>query len=258
MAEKINFTKAVLADLLANYDGRKVVHDAKQSGLIAELRSADSLSLYLYKWHDGRPQKIRLGKFPEITIDQARNECQKLLGKYAAGDNPAAERRAARVEHTLGALFDHWLETYAKLHRRTWSEDQRQFNLHLAHLRSRRLSSISQSEVQALHAKIGNSSGKFAANRTIELLRAVFNKADNIGFKGANPAEKIQRFREPSRDRFLQPDELPRFWKSLQEEIPLFQDFFIVALLTGAAAERPGDAMGRCQSRWRMLANPAY
>ena len=45
MAEKINFTKAALADLLANYDGRKVVYDAKQPGLMAELRSANSLSL---------------------------------------------------------------------------------------------------------------------------------------------------------------------------------------------------------------------
>jgi integrase len=233
MAERINFTKAALVELLENFEERKLVYDTKQSGLIAELRSADSLSLFLYKKMDGRPRRYRLGRFPEITVDQARTECQKLIGRIANGENPADERRAARVEHTFGALFDHWLESHAKLHRRTWPEDKRQFDQHLSHLRARRLSSISQSEVQSLHAKIGRARGKFLANRIIELVRAVFNKADSIGYRGHNPAEKIQRFAEPSRDRFLQPAELPKFWASLQQEIPLFQDFFMLALLTG-------------------------
>ena len=137
------------------------------------------------------------------------------------------------MAHTLGALFDHWLETHAKLHRRTWPEDQRQFNLHLAHWQARRLSSVSRSEVQALHARIGRESGKYAANRTVELIRALFNKADSIGYRGDNPADRIQRFAEPSRDRFLHPNELPSFWASLSQEPALFQDFFMLALLTG-------------------------
>jgi integrase len=235
MADRLNFTKASLGAAADAFDGkRRLIHDTKQSGLIAELRSAESLSFYLYKWANGRPLKRRIGSFPDVTIDQARTECQKLLGRMASGDDLAAERRAARVEHTFGGLFDHWLETHAKLHRRTWPEDKRQFDQNLSHWRTRRLSSISQSEVQSLHAKIGRDRGKFLANRIIELVRAVFNKADSIGYRGRNPAENIQRFAEPSRDRFLQPAELPKFWASLQQEIPLFQDFFMLALLTGA------------------------
>jgi integrase len=231
----MNFTKATLEGILKRHDGqRKMLHDGKQAGLVAELRGAGVITFYLYKRINGPPTKIRLGRFPEMTIDQARQQTIKLLGRIAEGQNPAAERRAARVEHTLGALFDHWLESHAKLHRRTWPEDKRQFDLHLVQLRRRRLSSISRAEVQALHAHIGNASGTVTANRVLSLLKTVFNKSESIGYRGDNPANKVQKFPEQSRDRFLLPDEMPQFWDSLHQEIPLFQDFFMLALLTGA------------------------
>ena len=138
------------------------------------------------------------------------------------------------MEHTLGALFDHWLESHAKQHRRTWPEDKRQFEKHLNYLRTRRLSSISKSEVQALHAKLGRDSGHTTANRIVSLLKALYNKSDGIGFRGGNPAEKVQKFPEESRDRFLLPDEVPAFWTALAQEPELFRDFFMLALLTGA------------------------
>ena len=49
-----------------------------------------------------------------------------------------------------------------------------------------------------------------------------------------NPAKGIKKFAEQSRDRFLQAAELPTFFKALAVESQLFQDFFLVALLTGA------------------------
>ena len=63
MADRINFTKASLAHLQDTFEVRRMVYDAKLPGLAAELRSADSLVLYLYKRIDGRPTKVRLGAF---------------------------------------------------------------------------------------------------------------------------------------------------------------------------------------------------
>jgi integrase len=44
----------------------------------------------------------------------------------------------------------------------------------------------------------------------------------------------VQRYRERSRDRFLQADELPRFFESLARASQPARDFFTVALFTGA------------------------
>ena len=86
-------------------------------------------------------------------------------------------------------------------------------------------------EIQALHAKLGRDAGHTMANRLLQLLSAVFNKAGDIGYTGRNPCEKLKRFPEESRDRYLQPHELPAFFQSLAHEPQANQDFFLVALL---------------------------
>jgi integrase len=51
----------------------------------------------------------------------------------------------------------------------------------------------------------------------------------------ANPAARIELYRETPRERFLRADELPRFFKALDaEEDEDFRDFFKMALFTGA------------------------
>jgi integrase len=68
----------------------------------------------------------------------------------------------------------------------------------------------------------------------LALLRSMLNKSDEIGYRGENAAKGVKMFREVSRDRFLQPDELTEFFTALEAEQPLFRDFFLIALLTGA------------------------
>ena len=137
---------------------------------------------------------------------------------------------------------------YASAHKkpRSVAEDERQFEKFLAPWASRRLSTIKKADVQALHSRIGvgyeeqvkdktvRRGGTYAANRVLALLRAMLNKADEIGYRGDNPAAGVKMFREQSRDRFLQPAEMEAFLTALAAEPPLFKDFFLMALLTGA------------------------
>jgi integrase len=72
--------------------------------------------------------------------------------------------------------------------------------------------------------------------RINDLWKSVLNKAKELAlWDKPNPTEGIKKFRENSRDRFLQPNQLLRFFKALSEEPnENFRDCFIVALLTGA------------------------
>jgi integrase len=82
---------------------------------------------------------------------------------------------------------------------------------------------------------MGEQQGPYQANRTLALIRAMYNKADALGWKGDNPATGIERFPEKARDRFLLPEELPKFFAALVEEPnPVLQAFFLLCLLTGA------------------------
>ena len=67
-------------------------------------------------------------------------------------------------------------------------------------------------------------------------------------FQGENPARGIPKFKIVDRERFLQPDEAPRFFKALAEERSEdLRDFVLLALLT---AQRAGNLIGM---RWRDL-----
>ncbi len=231
---RLKFTKRSIEALPIPANGRTYYYDTAIPGLACCITSSGNKSFYRIGRVNGRPVRLLLGKFPNITVEQAGQQCKEFSGAIAKGGDPQAERQAARVEQTLGALFDWWIETHAKLHRKVWPEDQRRFDQLLAHWKSRRLSSISKSEVQALHAKVGKENGHVTANRLLSMIRAVFNKADGIGFKGDNPTKGIQKFAEHSRDRFLQPDEVPKLFAALNNEDQLFRDFFLIALLTGA------------------------
>ncbi len=233
-ANRFGFTIKTIEALRVPEHGRVYVYDTHQAALACCVTCQGTRTFYCVRRIEGRPTRVRVGRFPEVTIEQARKRVARLLGDIAQGKNPQAERRQARREHTVEGLFQHWLESHAKLHKRTWKEDQRQFDTFLAPLRTRRLSTISKSDVQSLHAKIGRDHGSYAANRLLALVRAMFNRADDIGYRGLNPARGVKKFAESSRDRFLQPEEVPALFAAIQAEPSIFADFFLLALLTGA------------------------
>ena len=73
------------------------------------------------------------------------------------------------------------------------------------------------------------------ANRVLALASSVLGRGVEWGHIETNPARGIRRNKEYSRDRFIQSDELPRFFKAVgEEENTGIRDYFLLSLLTGA------------------------
>ena len=235
-SHKLNFTKAALLKAPAAAKGKRDYYsDLKEQGLQMAVTSAGAKTFYLYKRVDGRPERILLGRFPDISVENARKAAAEAKGKIASGQNPQKERRAIRDEMTFAALFDDYMTKYSKVHKKSWKYDEREVNKFLSHWFKRKISSIDKAEIERLHAKIGKENGTTQANRLLERIRSIFNKAIDWGWDGTNPAVGIKKFKEKSRDRFLQPDELPRFFEALaNEHNEAARDFFMISLLTGA------------------------
>jgi integrase len=214
---------------------REYHKDTHHRGLQVCVTAAGAKTYYYVRRIDGRPTRVKLGTVDQLSVEAARKAAAQIGGDVAAGKNPQAERRTRREEPTLTQLWEHWL-LHATAHKRPRSveEDRRNYRLHLAPLAGRRLSTIKKVEVQALHARIGREKGVYAANRVLALLRAMLNKAEDIGHRGTNPAAGVRMFKEEARDRFLHPQELQAFFQALAAETPLFRDFFAISLLTGA------------------------
>src|SRR3990172_4547559 len=134
MTRRLSFTKTALERIDPPEDGRLWVYDSKTPGLAMMVTAAGARSFYVYRWVQGRPQRIRLGGYADISIEQARKRAQTIIGNIAQGANPNAERRAERQQTTFGDAFRHYIEVYAKPHckPKSWAEDKRMYNKHLA------------------------------------------------------------------------------------------------------------------------------
>ena len=187
---------------------------------------------------DGTPEYKRIGKFPQLTVKNARKATQEFLAKVARGENPAQDRRDKKAEMSLEEGFELYMGQHIEPHcaKRTHQEYQRTFKLHISKLSKRRLGSISFKEIDRLHANIGQTKGKYIANRVIELLKSLYSwLAKKRHYEGENPAWGIEKFKEKPRERFLKADELPRFFDSVaHEENHSIRDYVLLSLLTGA------------------------
>jgi integrase len=197
-------------------------------------------------------------------VEQARKEAAKINGAIAHGKNPADDIRARRGDWSVKQLFGDYLENHAKLHTKTWVETDANFRRYLEPFAARKVSQLRAVEIQRWHAKLGEERGRYAANRAVELLRAIINwglktrRVDRTRLEGAeNPAKDIAPFQERARERFLQADELPRFFKAVADEPnDAVRDYVLLSLLTGARKRNVlamrWDAVNLEQATWHI------
>ena len=232
---RVTFTQNRVAALPCKGGDRTYYYDTKAPGLCLCVTAAGGRTFYRLGRENGRTVRVLLGKFPALTVDDARQQALAVASDTAKGNDPQAEKLAKRHEQTIAGLWGWWLE-WAKDHKRSWQGDEWLYNAYLKPWAGRKLSAIRQADVAALHAKIGSEHGKlFRQPDAVACSARCSTRAHNIGWKGDNPDQHVQRFKEEQRDRFLTADELPAFFDALNAEPnALLRDFFIVALLTGA------------------------
>jgi integrase len=236
MNKEINFTKAQLDSLpLPRKGSRSVYYDSKVPHLCVRVSESGNKSFSVIRWVDGRALRRTLGRYPAMTIEQARRLAESYNAQLSSGIDPLAEKRQRRQEITLRELFDQYIENYAKHHCKTWRQMVNAYNFYFRDMGSRRISTITNIEVQRLHCALGTEHGHTTANRMVELLKAIINKGRKWGLvEAANPCTGIEKFKLKPRQRFVQADELPRLIKAIEEEADdTIRDFIFISLSTG-------------------------
>jgi integrase len=242
---KINFTKRSIEDLPIPKTKRATYYDSQVRGLGVLIQPSGHRSFFWFRKVRSVPTWRTIGQFPDYTVEQARHEANKLSGDVATwkqsgfdGDSPF-ERHAIP---TFDALVKDYIEKQVKAHasrpERAAKNVEWMKKKYLASWCDRKITTIRKREVLDLHARIGTEQGKkHAANRIVQLLKAVFYWGAESGVRGIkeNPAMGVKLFHEEKRRRFLQPDELPRFFKALRKDTsPDLRDFVNLAMWTGA------------------------
>lgn len=262
---KINFTKRSLESLKTPAAGKRVhCHDTQVRGLVVQVQPSGDRAFAWYRRVLGQPRWHGLGRFPDMTVEQARGRASEMNSRLANGQNPFEERAV-----TFGVVFERYinehLATTAK-NPETAKYEARRAGKRLKFWTNRPLDQLRREHVRTMHADIKKDESIYAANRTLQALKAAINWAIREElFAGPNPAAGVGIFKEASRTRFLQPDELPRLFAALDDPRVSedLADYIRLALYTGARrndlssmrwedVQETRNAAGACQQFWRV------
>lgn len=191
--------------------------------------------LVRYRTINRKQRKPVIGIHGVMTCEQAREAAKTILSGVNLGKDFQGEKEKIRNEPTLNEFFKMYIDKYAKQHKKTWKFNEEYYNRHIKNaFGDYRLSTITQDDILKIHKKIGANSGHSMANQIVTLIGMIFNKAIEWDYyEHKNPILHIKKFKEKSRDRFLQSNELPAFLSAVDMEEQPFRDFFYILLLTG-------------------------
>jgi len=246
----LKFSKTTLQALALPEQGKRLtIYDTETPKLALRATAAGTKTFYVVKRAGASMAWVKLGTFPEMTVEQARKAAALALGEFASGANPAAARRAFKAEPTLSEFFTEYGNRHGEK-KRAWAADVQRFRDYLQKpMGGKKLSEIDRAMIAKVLHDAEKAGKSVATVRNIRALASgVFGKAVEWGFLDYNPAQGVKvAGKKVSRDRFLQADELPRFFAAVTEEDPAMRDFILLALLTGARRAN------LCAMHWREL-----
>ncbi|HUK13106.1 MAG TPA: tyrosine-type recombinase/integrase, partial [Thermoanaerobaculaceae bacterium] len=250
MAERVHFTEARVRAFKPK-PKRYDIYDDDARRLVVTVRPEGSRTFYLVKKVGGRVVRYRIARTDEISVEEARKQAAILGGQAALGKDPAEERRGLRAGPKLLEVWQAYL-AQAKTpgaRRKSIGHDEWRFARHLARWGARKLSEIRRADVVRLHATITATSGPYAANRAVALLSSLtgwWNR--QVGAELQNPCRGVKRNHETSRERYLLPDEMRRWWAAVLSDPD--QDTRELAALLLLLGVRRGNLQ---HARWEQL-----
>ncbi|MDI9319040.1 MAG: tyrosine-type recombinase/integrase [Phycisphaerales bacterium] len=231
----LNFRKDVLENLPIT-NKRYEISDAKVQFLKLSVGTGGTKTYYLYRKVKGKPQRIKIGNYKDLTIEQAREQAKKLNSIITLGGDPQEEKRKERNQLTFKELYEFYYNQHAKVFTKRPKDNRNMMNKHVFPVIGNiKAEQITKEKLRKLHLSIGEIRSGATANRIITVVSSVFTfciKHDY--FAGTNPCSRIKKFRTFSRDRFLSKEELLSFFNAIEQEEELFKHFFQVLLFTGA------------------------
>ena len=165
----------------------------------------------------GRGQRqFTIGKFGAWTLAQARETARELLVDIDRGVDPRSRRATPERANRVKEFAEVFLRDHSS-HLRSRRDHERRMRRHIvARWGAMPLAELGVDEIHRLKDELQDT--PYEANRVLELIGTMFNKAEAWGHLPEghpNPARKVSPFREPKRKRVLKDDERVRLIEAI-------------------------------------------
>ena len=149
----------------------------------------------------GRKRFVALGRFGQLTPEQARGLAQETLANVRHGHDPAAERRKERAANSVAELASRFLAEHVGAKRKS-STAVHYRGLVECHLLpkhgSRKAHDFARADLSRLHLSLQDR--PYQANCLLSVVASMYSFGERHGLvpKGYNPAARIERFPKPA------------------------------------------------------------
>ena len=255
-------TDTLIRNIKPPVSGRIELNDARCRGLTLRVSAGGEKSwAFRYRDRAGASQRLTMGRYPDLSLADARARADDERRKVTSGGSPATEKRQER-ENASTLCFDHLADRYmvehARRFKRSADEDERSLKLHIRpKWGRRRYADIRRRDVVELIEEV-YASGRIAlAVRLKATISKIFAFAISKDLLEANPAAGIGRIADlKPRERVLSDEEIRFAWKAFGRS-PISAKVGWALRLVLTTGQRPGEIAGLHRSELINLDDPA-
>lgn len=229
---KVLLTDRIVSTATSSGRDRSELADGRVPGLSLRVSGAGAKSWVIrYRTPDHRQMRVTLGKYPAVSLHDARALAMDMLLAVAHGGDPATVKRQQRAAPQHGiTTFAQLAQLYqqvcasgeycprGKLKKESVQREEARMlekNI-LPKLGRYPYASITRQEVKALLRAMVAKGNRTTVNRTQGIIRQVFNFAISEDLVQINPATGFSRFvQERPRDVIWKDGELKTLWAGL-------------------------------------------
>lgn len=189
--------------------------------------------IVLYRCN-GLKGRLTLGRFDIVPLADAREQAREALKAATKGEDPSLRKNRDRESPTLKQLVDRYIAEYARPRKRTWRKDQRLLERNIVPALGRKKAHlVTRADLRVELNRVKNRPAPIEANRTLEVVRRLFNWAIEEETLSENPAAKLPKpAEETSRERTLTADELQTLWHALDGASSIVRGLFQLMMLS--------------------------
>lgn len=226
MQKKFIFTANKLRKLEPKRN-RYFVYDGKQAGLRMYI-TPHGTKTFQFQQRSKKLNKIvsqTLGRFPALSIREAREQATALLVEVNAGSDieqvKQNEKQRRLLDPTVKEFTNEYIEKYAKKKaKKTWPESQRSLNQNVIPIIGKlRMNEIKKRHIITVLDKIKERGSLVSCNRCHTLLNTFFSFAIKRDVIQQSPMKGIEEKEdEAPRERVLTEEEIKTLWKNLNDK----------------------------------------
>jgi len=221
-----------------------------EPGLYLRVSPSGGKSFVTLYTFDGKQRWLTIGRFPAMSLATARRKLEEIQRQIAEGKDPQQAKLEAKAQRikapTVQEFAEVYLKKWAEPNKKSAKEDRRILEKDvIPRWGKRKLAAITRPEIITLLDEVATR-GPIIANRTLAVIRKMFNFAVKRGVLELSPCQHIDApGKEVSKDRVLSFEEIKALWTVEFSDITRHALLMILA-----TAQRPGEVAAM---RWEEI-----